>query len=148
MTRHTVTFVPEPGGFLVSCSQSCNLGTSAHAADQAQATSRARLHELATGYESGTPVADALAKVDRTKNDGTSSASQAWEALRELAEAVRASLAAFSESDVRTLAETANDLGGGAMYLPPEQRRVLDKALALFGLVPGLNGQQRYAPPF
>lgn len=85
---------------------------------------------------SGTPVADALAVVDRKQN--TNGQNGELTALRNLAEAVRASLTAFSELDVRALAVTANDLGGGATYLPREQRAVLDKAQALFGLVAGL----------
>lgn len=85
---------------------------------------------------SGTPMADALAEVDRRQ--GASGQNGELTALRNLAEAVRASLVKFSEGDVLALAVTANDLGGGATYLPRWQRAALDKALRLYGLTPGL----------
>jgi hypothetical protein len=97
----------------------------------------------AAGVKSTTPLADALAEVDKAAADnGYTDQGEARphlsRALWHLAEAVRVSLAEFSESDVRTLAVTANGLGGGAAYLPHRERAVLDKALALYGLVPGL----------
>lgn len=85
-------------------------------------------------YKSTTPVADALAVVDRKQN--TSGQNGELTALRALAEAVRASLTAFSEGDVRTLAVTALELDyefdSGDM-LTERQREVLDRAHKLFG---------------
>ena len=47
-TAHTATITPEDGGFLVTCPDGCNLGTSAHQPDQRAAEGRAELHRLAT----------------------------------------------------------------------------------------------------
>jgi O-antigen/teichoic acid export membrane protein len=47
-TAHTATFAPKDGGFLVTCPDGCNLGTSAHQPDQRAAEGRAELHRLAT----------------------------------------------------------------------------------------------------
>jgi len=84
--------------------------------------------------ESGTPVADALAEVDRRQN--TSGQNGELTALRALAEAVRVSLIAFPEGDVRTLAVTALELDyefdSGDM-LSAHQREVLARAHKLFG---------------
>jgi hypothetical protein len=45
---HVATYAPEDGGYLVTCPEGCNLGTSAHQPDRAGARRRAELHEMAT----------------------------------------------------------------------------------------------------
>jgi hypothetical protein len=45
---HVADVVAVDGGFLVTCAAGCDLGTSAHAADEDAATARVRLHKLAT----------------------------------------------------------------------------------------------------
>jgi len=45
---HVATYAPEDGGYLVTCPEGCNLGTSAHQPDKAGARRRAELHEMAT----------------------------------------------------------------------------------------------------
>jgi hypothetical protein len=101
---------------------------------------------------STTPVADALALVDAAQGNDIESdrrlvalsftdAETARElaALRELAEAVRAALLAFSEGDVRALAVTAGELyrndykGTSEEYLSERQFEVLGRARELFG---------------
>jgi hypothetical protein len=87
------------------------------------------------GIRHGTPMADALAVVDRTQNNGTASASAAWAALRELAEAVRASLTTFSEMDVRALAVSAWELYyqfDSGDLLSKRQDEVIGKAYNVF----------------
>jgi DNA-binding PadR family transcriptional regulator len=90
----------------------------------------------ALGTKSSTPLADALAVVDRKQN--TSGQNGELTALRELAEAVRASLIAFDEGSVRTLAAAAEELyrndykGVAEQYLSEQQFAVLDKARELF----------------
>jgi hypothetical protein len=103
--------------------------------------------------KSTTPLADALAGVDEAQgNDIESERRLGWaraagmldtvrelEALRNLAEAVRASLIAFDETDVRALAVTAAELDdhdaecGAGEYLSERQSEVLNKARELFG---------------
>ena len=60
--------------------------------------------EDSSASASGTPVADALAKLDAAEEREWDRPEDVTAALRALAEAVRASLAAFSEGDVRALA--------------------------------------------
>jgi len=88
---------------------------------------------------STTPLADALAVADNrqawavaSEVDGTRTE---LEALRALAEAVRASLAEFSEGDVRTLAAAAWELYfefDSGELLTTRQDEVLGKAYNLF----------------
>jgi hypothetical protein len=111
----------------------------------------------ATETRSTTPMADALAGVDKAQgsdldtvdadrvarqvmsNQEAQRAARELTALRALAEAVRASLGAFSEGDVRALAVTAGELNdhdaecGAGEYLSEHQYEVLDKARELFG---------------
>lgn len=93
---------------------------------------------------STTPLADALAAVDRAAaGNGYTDQGEARphlsRALWHLAEAVRASLAEFSEGDVRTLASAANELwfndykSASDEYLSNHQDAVLGKAQVVFG---------------
>jgi hypothetical protein len=97
----------------------------------------------ATVVTGTTPLADALAEVDKAMSDGYTSQGEMRphlsRALWHLSEAVRASLLAFPEQDIRALAVTAaelycNDYKGAAdEYLTDRQHEVLDKARNLFG---------------
>ena len=96
----------------------------------------ATVFEAGQAVESGAPVADALAEVDRRQN--TSGQNGELTALRALAEAVRVSLIAFPEGDVRTLAVTAAELFDSAdpdvlADLSARQAEIVDKAHKLFG---------------
>jgi hypothetical protein len=101
------------------------------------------------GIKSSTPVADALAEVDASQgNDLESERRLAWvrsagmaatalelTALRALAEAVRASLIAFDEGDVRTLAAVAWELYyefDPGDLLSEQQNETVGKAYNLF----------------
>jgi hypothetical protein len=93
-----------------------------------------------TPGESSTPVADALAEVDKAMADGFTEQGEARphlsRALWQLAEAVRASLTTFSETDVRALAVTAEDLRKDSavkQYMSPQQIKVLNRARLVFG---------------
>jgi hypothetical protein len=97
----------------------------------------------AADVESTTPLADALALVDKAMADGFapdgSVRRHLTKALWGLSEAVRVSLLEFSELDVRALAVTAAELyrndyrGAAEEYLSERQLAVLDKARELFG---------------
>jgi hypothetical protein len=106
--------------------------------------------------KSSTPMADVLALVDAAQGsdldavDADRVARQVMSnqearrvageltALRSLAEAVRVSLIAFDETDVRALAVTALELwdhadgAAASEYLSDRQHEVLDKATAVF----------------
>lgn len=97
-----------------------------------------------TDIKSNTPLADALAEVDKAAADnGYTSEGEARphlsRALWHLAEAVRVSLGTFSEGDVRTLASAAMELWNAAdrpdenRILSASQRTALGKADAMFG---------------
>jgi hypothetical protein len=76
--------------------------------------------------KSRAPLADALAKADaETENH--------YSALCELAEAVRLSLAEFSEGDVRTLAAMALELRDYTDDMSRDMREALSRAAKAFG---------------
>lgn len=88
---------------------------------------------------STTPLADALAAVDRAMTDGYTSEGEARphlsRALWALSEAVRASLIALPEGDIRTLAATALELRDYTDDLTLRQREALSRAAKAFGTV-------------
>lgn len=72
---HTANVTPEGTGYLVTCPHGCNLGTSAHAADQTAADRRVRLHRTATttlaARQVSAPAADRCATVGHITRPAT-----------------------------------------------------------------------------
>jgi hypothetical protein len=77
-------------GYAVTCPHGCNLGTSSHAATEAEALKRVELHRIATSAITGSPDPRPQTVIRWTNENGVEMTGRAatGEGVRELLEAV------------------------------------------------------------